>query len=689
MTKIVDLNPLVGPLPASAEFVINNSLTDEKCTASDITNTVANDLLTEEAVRAAADTILDTNKVDITGGIITGALAGIAPVANQDFATKLYIDTIAATKADLVATVLDAASTGVTAPATPISGSTVIATTAYVGAAIEVQTVLNKTTVASTPFDITNVMTGTFEIDHTAAAPVVINLAVISTFTNPKRILFNIIDTGGNSTTNSITINPGAGDSFLGLAGPLVITTDYASVSIANNGSDWYVTDFDATTSTTEEGKIQLATDIEAIAVANTTKAITPSTLKDTLEAFPYNITELGSAAHVLTESDTGTLPVTRTLTGACAITLPDPGLLTNPKLTHFAIYDAGAAATFNITITTAGGNIDGSGDPFVINQNRMGAMFIPDATATNWISVANTNGAFSGGATTPWQYNGIDIYFDQKVTIGDTTTTNSLFNLDKSTGDVGITFSQNASPKFILGINDTTDNFSLATGGTLGTGDVMVIDNTTNHMAFGPVAVGTTVGYLIQNTADAPPNIMLMKDSTGVDTFVFSETGVSYQSNGAAIGSAGVVPGTVGFLISGNQFHTSFRAINDQIGIAAIGVHVRVATPNPGFRNIGIEIECSGGGTGNAALVIASGDIETGTGTGTKICTDTIQKLSFWGATPVVQPSSTGVTAGWVVGPVGPNVGVDDTFTGNSGPTAYTLGDLVYHLKNIGILQV
>ena len=73
-------------------------------------------------------------------------------------------------------------------------------------------------------------------------------------------------------------------------------------------------------------------------------------------------------------------------------------------------------------------------------------------------------------------------------------------------------------------------------------------------------------------------------------------------------------------------------------------------------------------------------------TTTGTKFGTAANQKIGFWSATAVIQPATTGTTAGFTAG-AGTAVLDDSTFTGGTGSKAYTVGDVVLALKQSGLM--
>ena len=93
------------------------------------------------------------------------------------------------------------------------------------------------------------------------------------------------------------------------------------------------------------------------------------------------------------------------------------------------------------------------------------------------------------------------------------------------------------------------------------------------------------------------------------------------------------------------------------------------------------------GANTFTGAQTLSDVDIVLGTTTGTKFGTATTQKLGFYAATPVAQQATTGTTTGFTAGGPANGVHADSTFTGNSGTKAYTVGDIVRALKNLGLL--
>jgi len=82
----------------------------------------------------------------------------------------------------------------------------------------------------------------------------------------------------------------------------------------------------------------------------------------------------------------------------------------------------------------------------------------------------------------------------------------------------------------------------------------------------------------------------------------------------------------------------------------------------------------------GGSLLFAEANDIQIGTTTGTKIGTATTQKIAFWNATPIVQPT-TSVTASTFVSNTSMILNDTATFDG------YTIGQVVKALRNMGLL--
>jgi len=60
--------------------------------------------------------------------------------------------------------------------------------------------------------------------------------------------------------------------------------------------------------------------------------------------------------------------------------------------------------------------------------------------------------------------------------------------------------------------------------------------------------------------------------------------------------------------------------------------------------------------------------------------------KISFFGANPVLQQTALGTTTGFTAAS-GTAVLSGSTFTGGTGTSAYTIGDLVLAMKNYGLI--
>jgi hypothetical protein len=186
----------------------------------------------------------------------------------------------------------------------------------------------------------------------------------------------------------------------------------------------------------------------------------------------------------------------------------------------------------------------------------------------------------------------------------------------------------------------------------------------TANTVSFANTNTATTVGNLVvdyalggtnstitTNAAIYIPTSILTNTTNGYGLYVVAPTGGTSSNIAAYFSGQVTVTGTL-LGVSGNW--------NTGNGNLTVG-----GTTNC-FGNLSIKDNVN---------------VTFETTTGTKLGTATSQKIGFWNATPIVQPT-TAVAAATIVNGAGTNALQDDTYDG------YTVAKVVKALRNIGLLQ-
>ena len=154
----------------------------------------------------------------------------------------------------------------------------------------------------------------------------------------------------------------------------------------------------------------------------------------------------------------------------------------------------------------------------------------------------------------------------------------------------------------------------------------------------------------------------------------------MDYKDGMRLIRSTGVVTNFYGSYIKGDGTSHAGTITNQYglyIGNISLGGTLKYSIyTNSGLVHFGDTVDLASGKN----LTLLAGNITTDTTTGTKIGTATTQKLGFWNATPIVQPT-TAVTASTFVANTSGIANDTATFDG------YTIGQIVKALRNIGIL--
>jgi hypothetical protein len=188
------------------------------------------------------------------------------------------------------------------------------------------------------------------------------------------------------------------------------------------------------------------------------------------------------------------------------------------------------------------------------------------------------------------------------------------------------------------------------------------------------------------------PTNHELQLGTNNTTRWTINTSGhlVAFTDNTYDIGASGANRPRTGYfgtavntpLVSVTSSDLTLRTVTSGSIVLAPNSNARITVATSGVISISGDLSFDSG----RILTLPSGTIDTDTTTGLKIGTATTQKIGLWNATPIVQPSSTGETTGWTSGG-GSAATSTDTYTGNSGTKAYTVNDIVKHLKAAGIL--
>jgi hypothetical protein len=253
---------------------------------------------------------------------------------------------------------------------------------------------------------------------------------------------------------------------------------------------------------------------------------------------------------------------------------------------------------------------------------------------------------AFVGASTVTDAYN---VYIDD-LTAGTNATIIGRWALGVA-GNVNITQSVHTggSPvgfQFVAGAHTT-----LAAGG--GIPDVWFVLGRTVQRATGSCT--EVIGVAIENTTYS-----FVGSSTVTDAYALKLTGAQ------AAGANATITNSHGLYIGSSTVNPSGTVTN--------AFSLSVVAPTGATNNYAAQF------SGGLGLLLNDINVVLGTTTGTKFGSATSQKLGFWNATPIVQPT-TGISAASFTANSGTTVNDASTFDG------YTLGQVVKALRNTGLL--
>lgn len=183
--------------------------------------------------------------------------------------------------------------------------------------------------------------------------------------------------------------------------------------------------------------------------------------------------------------------------------------------------------------------------------------------------------------------------------------------------------------------------------------------------------------------TSTANTRKFILNGSTNANSFeIWNGTKALFGVGGngrVGIGTTIIIPTTQMLsVLAETASDTVIRATHSATTGANLGFYSRVIGVGASI-NTACRLDASGA-SANYSLWLENGDVNISATAGVKFGVAVSQKLSLWGKTPIVQPT-TAITGATLVGGGGANITATDTFGG------YTLQQIAAALVNVGIL--
>jgi hypothetical protein len=372
----------------------------------------------------------------------------------------------------------------------------------------------------------------------------------------------------------------------------------------------------------------------------------------------------------------------------------------------------------FTVNTLTAGANVTITNGPGTITIAATGGSGTP-AGSTNEIQYNNA-GAFGANSNLAWDIAnsraiiGTEVVASPNsrcVIIGKGGGTNQTFAVHNNTGTSNSFLVRDDGTVLIGGATpfDTANKLYINENGTVGsifrianlanTQPIFQVNRNVSNGAAVIISRGTAANQNLELQHDtfggvvrsAASNGYLYLESVSSDVYIAAGTNFIFRQGVSErvrfVGSTGnVLIGTP------TDVATSILTLNSTTkGFLPPRMTTAqrdlIATPATGLTIFNTDNNTINQRTSSAWVDLVSSsnydglNIAFGTTNGTKIGTATNEKLSFWNATPIAQPT-TAVTAATLVSGGGTNIKEDCTFDG------YTIGQVVKALRNAGLLS-